>query len=79
MFSEHPDNSKKILFSNFLHSFLFFVIFVVNFFVQKVSFTIFPLKKFNSCNFLRLPQKLIIFNMTSTRVFSSLNKLPQWP
>ena len=36
-------NSKKILFSNFLQSFLFFVIFVRNF-VQKVSFTIFPFK-----------------------------------
>ena len=44
VFSEHPDNSKKILFSNFLLSFIFFVIFVINFFVQKVKFTTFPFK-----------------------------------
>ena len=44
VFSEHPDISKKILFSNFLYSFLFFVIFAKNFFVQKVNFTIFPFK-----------------------------------
>ena len=44
VFREHPDISKKNFFSNFHNIFYFFAIFVINFFVQKVSFTIFPLK-----------------------------------
>ena len=44
VFSEHPDVSKKYFFSTFYNLFLFFVIFVIYFFVQKVNFTTFPFK-----------------------------------